>query len=96
MTEKEMTKIAEMTAKLIIDHFEDKQDEYNEQFKDEIRALKDAGMEDLEITFLSEEQMLEIEIAEAEQRLKEAIDKEQYTKASEINKKIIKLKSKLK
>lgn len=96
MTEKDITKIAEMTAKIIIDHFEARQDDYNEQFKDEIKALKDAGLEDLEVTFLSEEDMLSIEIAEVEQRLKEAIEKEDYEKARELNSKVIDLKAKLK
>ena len=32
MTEKDITKIAELTAKIIIDHLEAKQDEWNQDF----------------------------------------------------------------
>jgi len=33
MTEKDITKIAELTAKIIIDHLEAKQDEWNQDFQ---------------------------------------------------------------
>ena len=96
MTDKEMKKLAGYIADTIIDHFEAKQDEWNDQFKDSLSSLKEQGLEDVEISFISEEDMAMLEIAELEQQLKKAIEDEDYTKAGELNTIIVRLKAKLK
>ena len=43
MTEKDITKIAELTAKIIIDHLEAKQDEWNQDFQVSMDNIKQDG-----------------------------------------------------
>ena len=96
MTDKEMKKLAKYIADTVIDHFEAKQDEWNDQFKDSLNSLKDQGLEDVEISFVSEEDIALLEIADLEQQLEKAIEDEDYTRAGELNTIIVRLKSKLK
>ena len=44
MTEKDITKIAELT-KIIIDHLEEKQDEWNQDFQVSMENIKQDGFE---------------------------------------------------
>ena len=96
MTDKEMKKLAKLTAEMIIEHFEVKQEEWNDQFKNSLDSLKDQGLEDVEISFISENEAARLEIDDLEQQLEKAIEDEDYTKAGELNTIIVRLKSKLK
>ena len=88
MTEKNITRIAEATAKIVIDHIEAKQDEWNNEFNVN-HTLGRTETPD-------EKQLLQTTILELEKQRTKAIADEDYLLASKINAKIIDLKTKLK
>ena len=95
MTEKDITRIAEATAKIVIDHIEAKQDEWNNEFEinlNEFNVNHTLGR----IETPDEKQLLETTILELEKQRTKAIADEDYLLASKINDKIINLKTKLK
>jgi hypothetical protein len=95
MTEKDITRIAEATAKIVIDHIEAKQDEWNNEFEinlNEFNINHTLGRKES----LDEKQLLETTILELEKQRTKAIADEDYLLASKINAKIIDLKTKLK
>jgi len=95
MTEKDITRIAEATAKIVIDHIEAKQDEWNNEFEinlNEFNVNHTLGRTETP----DEKQLLETTILELEKQRTKAIADEDYLLASKINDKIINLKTKLK
>ena len=95
MTEKDITRIAEATAKIVIDHIEAKQDEWNNEFEinlNEFNVNHTLGRTESP----DEKQLLETTILELEKQRAKAIADEDYLLASKINAKIIDLKTKLK
>ena len=95
MTEKNITRIAEATAKIVIDHIEAKQDEWNNEFEinlNEFNVNHTLGRTETP----DEKQLLETTILELEKQRTKAIADEDYLLASKINAKIIDLKTKLK
>ena len=95
MTEKDITRIAEATAKIVIDHIEAKQDEWNNEFEinlNEFNVNHTLGRTETP----DEKQLLETTILELEKQITKAIADEDYLLASKINAKIIDLKTKLK
>ncbi len=95
MTEKDITRIAEATAKIVIDHIEAKQDEWNNEFEinlNEFNVNHTLGRTEIP----DEKQLLETTILELEKQRTKAIADEDYLLASKINDKIINLKTKLK
>lgn len=95
MTEKDITRIAEATAKIVIDHIEAKQDEWNNEFEinlNEFNVNHTLGRTESP----DEKQLLETTILELEKQRTKAIADEDYLLASKINDKIIDLKTKLK
>lgn len=95
MTEKDITRIAEATAKIVIDHIEAKQDEWNNEFEinlNEFNVNHTLGRTESP----DEKQLLETTILELEKQRTKAIADEDYLLASKINAKIIDLKTKLK
>ena len=95
MTEKDITRIAEATAKIVIDHIEAKQDEWNNEFEinlNEFNVSHTLGRTEIP----DEKQLLETTILELEKQRTKAIADEDYLLASKINAKIIDLKTKLK
>ena len=95
MTEKDITRIAEATAKIVIDHIEAKQDEWNNEFEinlNEFNVNHTLGR----TKSPDEKQLLETTILELEKQRAKAIADEDYLLASKINDKIIDLKTKLK
>ena len=95
MTEKDITRIAEATAKIVIDHIEAKQDEWNNEFEinlNEFNVNHTLGRTESP----DEKQLLETTILELEKQRTKAIADEDYLLASKINSKIIDLKRKLK
>ena len=95
MTEKDITRIAEATAKIVIDHIEAKQDEWNNEFEinlNEFNVNHTLGRTESP----DEKQLLETTILELEKQRTKAIADEDYLLASKINDKIINLKTKLK
>ena len=95
MTEKDITRIAEATAKIVIDHIEAKQDEWNNEFEinlNEFNVNHTLGRTETP----DEKQLLETTILELEKQRTKAIADEDYLLASKINSKIIDLKTKLK
>ena len=95
MTEKDITRIAEATAKIVIDHIEAKQDEWNNEFEinlNEFNVNHTLGRTEAP----DEKQLLETTILELEKQRTKAIADEDYLLASKINAKIIDLKTKLK
>jgi|TARA_R110002050_G_scaffold110404_2_gene222609 hypothetical protein len=95
MTEKDITRIAEATAKIVIDHIEAKQDEWNNEFEinlNEFNVNHTLGRTETP----DEKQLLETTILELEKQRTKAIADEDYLLASKINAKIIDLKTKLK
>jgi|TARA_B110000858_G_scaffold40214_1_gene45719 hypothetical protein len=95
MTEKDITRIAEATAKIVIDHIEAKQDEWNNEFEinlNEFNVNHTLGRTEIP----DEKQLLETTILELEKQRTKAIADEDYLLASKINAKIIDLKTKLK
>jgi hypothetical protein len=95
MTEKDITRIAEATAKIVIDHIEAKQDEWNNEFEinlNEFNVNHTLGRTETP----DEKQLLETTILELEKQRTKAIADEDYLLASKINDKIINLKTTLK
>jgi len=95
MTEKNITRIAEATAKIVIDHIEAKQDEWNNEFEinlNEFNVNHTLGRTETP----DEKQLLQTTILELEKQRTKAIADEDYLLASKINAKIIDLKTKLK
>jgi excinuclease UvrABC helicase subunit UvrB len=93
MTEKDITKIAELTAKIIIDHLESKQDEWNQEFQVSMENIKQDGFGNMRM--MSEQEVIQMQIDELQQELDKAVEAEDFTLASKINSKIIDLKAKL-
>ena len=56
MTEKDITKIAELTAKIIIDHLEAKQDEWNQDFQVSMENIKQDGFGNMRM--MSEQEII--------------------------------------
>jgi excinuclease UvrABC helicase subunit UvrB len=94
MTEKDITKIAELTAKIIIDHLEAKQDEWNQDFQISMENIKQDGFGNMRM--MSEQEIITMQIDELQQELDKAVEDEDFTLASKINNKIINLNKKLK
>ena len=94
MTEKDITKIAELTAKIIIDHLEAKQDEWNQDFQISMENIKQDGFGNMRM--MSEQELIHMQIDELQQELDKAVEDENFTLASKINNKIINLNKKLK
>ena len=94
MTEKDITKIAELTAKIIIDHLETKQDEWNQDFQVSMENIKQDGFGNMRM--MSEQEIITMQIDELQQELDKAVEAEDFTLASKINNKIINLNKKLK
>jgi excinuclease UvrABC helicase subunit UvrB len=94
MTEKDITKIAELTAKIIIDHLEAKQDEWNQEFHLSMENIKQDGFGN--IRMMSEQEVIQMQIDELQQELDKAVESEDFKLASKINSKIINLNKKLK
>tara|TARA_R100000951_G_scaffold65728_1_gene55488 strand:+ start:525 stop:806 length:282 start_codon:yes stop_codon:yes gene_type:complete len=93
MTEKDITKIAELTAKIIIDHLESKQDEWNQEFQVSMENIKQDGFGNMRM--MSEQEVIQMQIDELQQELDKAVEDQNFTLASKINSKIIDLKTKL-
>ena len=93
MTEKDITKIAELTAKIIIDHLESKQDEWNQEFQISMENIKQDGFGNMRM--MSEQEVIQMQIDELQQELDKAVEDQNFTLASKINSKIIDLKAKL-
>ena len=93
MTEKDITKIAELTAKIIIDHLESKQDEWNQEFQVSMENIKQDGFGNMRM--MSEQEVIQMQIEELQQELDKAVEDQNFTLASKINSKIIDLKAKL-
>ena len=95
MTEKDITRIAEATAKIVIDHIEAKQDQWNNEFEVNLEHFtSNSTMQPYKLT--DEQELLNIEISELKLKLDKAIAAENYVLASKLNSKIIDLKTKLK
>lgn len=94
MTEKDITKIAKLTAKIIIDHLEAKQDEWNQDFQISMENIKQDGFGNMRM--MSEQEIITMQIDELQQELDKAVEDEDFTLASKINNKIINLNKKLK
>jgi excinuclease UvrABC helicase subunit UvrB len=93
MTEKDITKIAELTAKIIIDHLEAKQDEWNQEFHLSMENIKKDGFGNMRM--MSEQEVIQMQIDELQQELDKAVDSQDFKLASKINNRIIDLKAKL-
>ena len=93
MTEKDITKIAELAAKIIIDHLEAKQDEWNQDFQVSMENIKQDSFGNMRM--MSEQEIIHMQIDELQQELDKAVEDENFTLASKINSKIIDLKAKL-
>lgn len=93
MTEKDITRIAEATAKIIIDHLESKQDEWNQEFQVSMENIKQDGFGNMRM--MSEQEVIQMQIDELQQELDKAVEDQKFTLASKINSKIIDLKAKL-
>ena len=93
MTEKDITKIAELTAKIVIDHLEAKQDEWNQEFHLSMENIKQDGFGN--IRMMSEQELIQMQIDELQIELDKAVDSQDFKLASKINNKIIDLKAKL-
>lgn len=94
MTEKDITKIAELTAKIVIDHLESKQGEWNQDFQVSMENIKQDGFGNMRM--MSEQEIINMQIDKLQQELDKAIEDENFTLASKINNKIINLNKKLK
>ena len=94
MTEKDITRIAEATAKIVIDHIEAKQDEWNQEFQVSMENMKQDGFGNMRM--MSEQEIIHMQIDELQQELDKAVANEKFTLASKINNKIINLNKKLK
>ena len=60
MTEKDITKIAELAAKIIIDHLESKQDEWNQEFQGSMENIKQDGFGNMRM--MSEQEVIQMQI----------------------------------
>jgi hypothetical protein len=103
MTEKDITRIAEATAKIVIDHIEAKQDEWNNEFEINWNNEFEINLNEFNVNHTlgrtetpDEKQLLQTTILELEKQRTKAIADEDYLLASKINAKIIDLKTKLK
>ena len=95
MTEEDIIKIAELTAKIVIDHIDAKQDEWNNDFEVNLENFTiNSTMQPYKL--LDEQEMLDITISELKIKLNDAITTEDYKLANKINSKIIELKAKRK
>ena len=94
MDEKDITKIAQLTAKIIIDHLEAKQDEWNQEFHLSMENIKQDGFGN--IRMMSDKELYQIQIDDLQVRLDKAVESEDFKLASELNNQIIYLKNKLK
>jgi len=93
MTDKDIIKIAQATSKIIIDHIESKQTEWNNEFEINLEQFSvDHTMQPMP----DEQERLDIQISNLKTKLTEAIEAEKYTLASKINYEIINLKTKQK
>ena len=87
MTDKDIIKIAELTAKIVIDHIESKQDQWNNEFEVNLEHFTSSNtMQPYKLP--DEQELLDITISELKLKLAE-----DYVLASKINSKIIDLKS---
>ena len=92
MTDKDIIKIAELTAKIVIDHIESKQDQWNNEFEVNLEHFTSSStMQPYKLP--DEQELLDITISELKLKLDKAIIAEDYVLASKINSKIIDLKS---
>ena len=103
MTDKDIIKIAELTAKIVIDHIESKQDQWNNEFEVNLEHFTEVNLEHFTSSntmqpykLPDEQELLDITISELKLKLDEAIATEEYKLASKINSKIIDLKAKRK
>tara|TARA_R110002012_G_C11334420_1_gene577479 strand:- start:90 stop:377 length:288 start_codon:yes stop_codon:yes gene_type:complete len=95
MNEEDIKKIAELTAKIVIDHIDAKQDEWNNDFEVNLENFTiNSTMQPYKL--LDEQEMLDITISELKIKLNDAITTEDYKLANKINSKIIELKAKRK
>jgi len=93
MDEKDITKIAQLTAKIIIDHLEAKQDEWNQEFHLSMENIKQDGFGNMRM--MSDKELYQIQIDDLQVRLDKAVESEDFKLASELNNQIIYLKAKL-
>ena len=100
MTDKDIIEIAELTAKIVIDHIESKQDQWNNEFEVNLEHFTEVNLEHFTSSntmqpykLPDEQELLDITISELKLKLDEAIKAEDYALASKINSKIIDLKS---
>ena len=93
MDEKDITKIAKLTAKIIIDHLEAKQDEWNQEFHLSMENIKQDGFGNMRM--MSDKELYQIQIDDLQVRLDKAVESEDFKLASELNNQIIYLKAKL-
>lgn len=91
MTEKDLNKIADIIAEKVINGLTDKQKEFDDQMIEEINSLN----KDIEYKFVSSTtQYTDQDVLDQLQKdLTEAIEKEDYILANEINEKIYRLKA---
>ena len=87
MDEKDITKIAQLTAKIIIDHLEAKQDEWNQEFHLSMENIKQDGFGN--IRMMSDKELYQIQIDDLQVRLDKAVESEDFKLASELNNQII-------
>ncbi len=93
MTENDITKIANKISKIIIDHLEAKQDEWNNEFNLSMENIKQDGFGNLRM--MSDKELYQIQIDDLQVRLDKAVDSQDFKLASELNNQIIYLKNKL-
>jgi len=91
MTEKDLNKIADIIAEKVINGLTDKQKELDDQMIEEMNSLN----KDIEYKFVSSTtQHTDQDVLDQLQKdLTEAIEKEDYILANEINEKIYRLKA---
>ncbi len=91
MTEKDLNKIADIIAEKVINGLTDKQKEFDDQMIEEMNNLN----KDIEYKFVSSTtQHTDQDVLDQLQKdLTEAIEKEDYILANEINEKIYRLKA---
>lgn len=94
MTDEQLEKLAVRVAKLVIDHIEAKQDEWNESFNISLEHAAKDGFGNMRM--LDEQEMLEMQITALQQELDKSIEDQDFKLASKINSKIIDLKAKRK
>ena len=70
MDEKDITKIAQLTAKIIIDHLEAKQDEWNQEFHLSMENIKQDGFGN--IRMMSEQEVIQMQIDELKVRVRQS------------------------